>query len=417
MAEKPALDPRIDELLGRVTELSDDELSELRDLILAAFDGLAGETADPDAVVASAEIGALEAIAAAAAALDAEEKRRQNGRAAAKHARSAVANLRVPADRRPRADNAGTAMAITASGQNVHDRIALATELADTIRQNRAPNTSNGRVMVASIQSTGDYPKLPSSDPEAVERIMRDATSALVAAGGLGGNVEMIDYTLPGSESVRRPIQQALPRFTTERGGVRFMLNPQLADVDGAIGVWNLAMDVAAVAPDGPRKNILRIDATTEVVVDTEAVTSRLLVGNMMQRAYPELVARYVDLAAVAHARQCEQRLLASMDALSTQVTVTGTLGVSRVLLNTLERAAVQIRDRFRAEPTASVTVVLPAFAEAMLRSDLTLQQPGDGTVGVTSAQLAQYFSERNLTGSSPLSVVCRCKTRSSSWA
>lgn len=396
------LDPRIKELLARITELSDDELQELRDKIMAAVDDLGNPPADK--VMREAELSALEALAASADALTTEEARRKRSGVRASAARDSLASL-VPADRRPRFMT-NNASAVTAAGAPIGDREELATEIVTAVRQQRAAGR-DGRTLVASVKSAGNHPALRSTDsPEAITAALTTGVTALVAAGGLGGNVEDRDYTLPGFESMERPIKSALAVFTTDRGGIRFMRSPTLADLDDAIGVWNLEADIAAALPDdpdatppfvSPRKNIARVVAKSEIIVNTQAVTSRLLVGNMLSMAHPELVARYVDLASAAHARVAERELIESMDALSTQVTATGAMGAARVLLPTLDRAAVAMRDRLRAAPDASVTVVMPAWVKGLLRSDLAMQNPGDATLGVTEAELAEFFAVRNI--------------------
>jgi hypothetical protein len=58
----------------------------------------------------------------------------------------------------------------------------------------------------------------------------------------------------------------------------------------------------------------------TEVVVDVQAITNILTFGNLMSRAYPEWIARVVDLALAAHARLSEEQLLTQIGALSTPV-------------------------------------------------------------------------------------------------
>lgn len=399
------LDPRIKELLADITSLSDEELQELRDLIVSAVDGM---SSDPTKVIGESELSTLEALAASAESVTSEESRRKQAGVRASAARSSIANL-VPADRRPRFTTGG-ATAVTAAGAPINDRTGLAEEIITAVRQQRSPGR-DGRTLIASVRSAGNHPVLRSTDsPERVAEALTAGANALVAAGGLGGKVEDADYALPGFESMERPVKSALAVFTTDRGGIRFMQSPTLADLEDAIGVWDLATDVAAALPatpaganntppafNPPRKNIARVTGTAEVTVNTQAITSRLLVGNLMSRAYPELVGRYIDLASVAHARVAERELIDSLDALSTQVTATGSMGAARVLLPTLDRAAVAMRDRLRAAPDASVTVVMPSWVKGLLRSDLAMQEPGDATLGVTDAELAAFFATRNI--------------------
>ena len=81
---------RIQELLGRITDLSDDELNELKDLILQQFDVQSGEGGDdsaapppadgetpPGGAMSAAKAEALQELADAAKAFKAERERRE----------------------------------------------------------------------------------------------------------------------------------------------------------------------------------------------------------------------------------------------------------------------------------------------------------------------------------------------------
>lgn len=420
------MESRIDELLARITELADDELVELRDLIVSEFDSkksVPGEYAmDDDA------LGELEALAAAATQVNRERVRREQNTTREHDAQQILSSFRtgdrqmtVPRDRRPNAARGGAATAITASGSTIHDRMELAREFDTAMRTSRAANTGDGRVLIATIHTSPDAnrPTLQPNDSAEVvtasilaaerdhadqvrERIdtVRNNPSALVAAGGLGAP-ENPDYTLPGFEIVARPVKAALPSFLATRGGIRFMKPPTLADLNGAVGIWDVDSDIEALTNVAVRKPSLRVLPGNEIAVDVQAVTNSLFFGNMMARAWPEYVARVTDLAMAAHARIAEQQLLTQLGALSLNVTGAtspaegGGLGATRVLLPLLDRAATGMRDRLRMQPNAPLQLILPHWARGILRTDLALQEPGDATLGTTDADLAQYFAAR----------------------
>jgi hypothetical protein len=414
----PQSNPRLDELLSRITELSDDELNELADIIRSTFDASANP--DPNAVMSADSLDQLEMLAAGAKAVNRERQRRDENVTRGHEAEQLLASFHnpgrrhaiVPTDRRPRPSYANSARAVTASGQPIGDRDELANEFLAAMRQQRAPNASNGRVLVATIASDRPSAKtlFHNDSAEVVTAALDAATAAqaqrissalaVTAAGGLAAP-EQVDYVLPGFEVNDRPVTQSLPAFTTERGGVRFMRPPALADVDGAVGVWTVADDIDAATDPDVRKPSLRVVFGDEIVVDTQAVTSILTFGNMMARSYPEMVARVTDLAMVAHSRLAEQQVLTQIGALSTSVSGAAgegdNLGATRVLLPLLDRAATGMRNRLRTDPSAPLQLILPHWAAGILRTDLALQEPGDAREGVTDAELVAYLASRNL--------------------
>jgi len=415
----PADDPgdqRIQELLSRITDLSDDELNELRDLILQEFEEASNPAADVRMDEAALE--GLEELAAAATAVKREDSRRTNNITRGRDAQQVLAALRadgrnpgtqatVPAAYRPRvsASARGNARAITASGHPIGNRDDLAEEFIAAMRTQRMPTSRDGRVHVATLHADRPQSRILRRDdsPEAVTAALDAAAEAhaqraITAAGGLAAP-EQPDYSLIGFEVVDRPVTASLPVFTAQRGGVRFIRPPTLAQ--GAIGIWTVPMDLAAATNATIRKPSLRVTVDTEIVVDTQAVTNILTFGNMTARAYPELVARVSELALAAHSRVAEQQVLTQIGALSTSVTGLanegGNLGATRVLLPLLDRAASGMRDRLRTTPDDQLQVILPHWARGILRSDLAIQEPGDARVGVTDSDLMAYFAARNL--------------------
>ncbi|MCZ2857823.1 major capsid protein [Blastococcus sp. VKM Ac-2987] len=410
---------RVREMLSRITDLSDDELTELRDLILRAAEG---RTNPPSGqVVGEAAIEELEVLASAATAVKRESQRREQNVTRGHDAQQILASFRreplsragaiVPADRRPRFSSGGTARALTASGMAVPDKGSLADEFVSALRTHQALSGGNGeKVRVATLRAErGPNRTLRISDSAesvanalevAADQQALSAIEAITAAGGLGAP-EDTDYALPGFEVTERPVKSSLPTFTAERGGIRLIRPPALGDLQGAVGIWNVASDVDAVNNPAVRKPSLRVVPNGEVVVNVQAVTNILTFGNMLARAYPEFVQRVMDLALAAHAKIAEQQLLTQLGALSTSVTGQaqegGGLGATRVLLPLLDRAATGMRNRLRTDPNAPLQLILPAWARGLLRSNLALQEPGDSTVGVSDADLAAYLATRNL--------------------
>lgn len=423
---------RIQELLSNITNLSDQELTELRDLLLQQLDGL---NADPKQVNGTDSYAAMEILASAAEAVKRESDRREQAITASFQARQALTaspgvQPQIPADRRPagwRVTGQGAARAVTASGMEIPDKPALAREFVNTLHSHAAMPGGDGEKIRVARLTTDRGPERtlrPSTSAEAVTasldaaayehttRIREAITAAaggsplaITAAGGLGAPRDT-DYSMVGFEATDRPVKAALPTYTTERGGVRFIRPPSLASLNGAVGIWTVQNDIDAATNPAIRKPALRVLPGGEIAVDVQAITNTLIIGNLMTRAYPEFIARITELALAAHARIAEQQLLTQLGALSTSVSGTATegqtnggkqIGATRVLLPLLDRAAVAMRNRLRMGKDLPLQLILPEWSEGILRSDLAMQEPGDTALGVTDAELMSYFAARQL--------------------
>ena len=225
---------------------------------------------------------------------------------------------------------------------------------------------------------------------------------AIIAAGGLTAPVETSYDIFELGETSVRPVKDALAVFGADRGGIRFMTPPVLADLEGAVSVWTMQDDIDASTPEAPNpvKPCLRVAAGVEVTVYTDAIPLCLTFGNLGARAYPELVERHIQLGMVQHARFSEIRLLTRIGALSTPVTAPSQLGAARDIFVQLEQAASAYRSRYRLDPKAPLRVLFPEWFKNALRADLTKQLPGDGrdgTFNLAEAEINKWFATRNI--------------------
>ena len=122
----------------------------------------------------------------------------------------------------------------------------------------------------------------------------------------------------------------------------------------------------------------------------------------MQGRFAPEQVAANSQLAIDYAARVAEINGLQKIDAGSYHVSATQVLGAARDLLYTLDWASVAYRYRHRLPLTQTITVPLPAWTRALLRSDLLREQAhdNDSTYNVwqiTDQQIDDWFTVRNI--------------------
>jgi len=249
------------------------------------------------------------------------------------------------------------------------------------------------------------------------EKIQKVAgVEAIVAAAGACVPLE-IRYDIQGVGDTDTPVQDSLPRFTADRGGIRFYPGPLLpsAEYYRGTGVWDPLGDPdtnvtpfdnsTGAGADGlgagqAEKPCYPVQCLPFVEATLEAVTMCLCFDNLTGRVFPELVARHNELALVQHARVTEQYMLSKIKQQSTHdITATGSLAVPADILTQVDRVAAALRYRNRISPTQSFRVIMPYWIKDMIRSDLAMRMPGDGGSNFTAADntLDGWFRARNI--------------------
>jgi hypothetical protein len=318
-------------------------------------------------------------------------------------------NIEVPADRRPTSRTSAAPVAITAgadipgytAGSPLEDMSAVAEAMSKRLHTLRRVNGGDGEQhIVASFATQYPEERTLTTDPESNWAKIHAVTSpeALVASGGHVAPFET-KYDIFGLGTTVRPVRDALPRFQADRGGIRFVTPPVLSDYADAVGVWTAAND-SAETPDPAAKESLVVTSASENTVATDAVTLQLQFGNLMTRAYPELIARHNELGLIQHAREAEQYLLSSVAAGSTAVTTTSLIGFGRDFLVQVGRAAAAYRSRHRMEADAPIRVIAPAWVRDAMQADLALNMPGDGNLAVSASEIDGYLAARNIVAS-----------------
>ena len=382
---------------GESTELSTDTEGESTEL--------STETAEEatEAVIETVE-GSEASTQESTIALEEEQEEQATVTAAAEQP------FEAPADRQPVVQVSETApVAITAgadipgytAGSTINDMYEVASAMEKRIHSLRRVNGGDGEQhIVASI--TTQYPegRTLSTNPEEnqakIEAVV--GQEALVASGGHAAPFEVkYDIFAQGSTTVR-PLRDSLPKFQADRGGVRFVTPPSFAagTYATAVGVWTSAND-SAETPSPASKTSLTVAAAAEQTAQTDAVTLQLQFGNLMTRAYPELIARHNELALVQHAREAEENLVSLINTGSTAVTTTNLIGFGRDFLVQIRRAAVAYRSRHRIDPNTQLQAVVPFWVYDAMAADLTLSMPGDGTLSVSKSEIDGYLANSNV--------------------
>ena len=311
----------------------------------------------------------------------------------------------APADRRPVTQAAAATVAITAgadipgytAGSSIDDMNGVAEAMAKRIHTLRRVNGGDGEQhIVASVTTKFPEERTLTQDAESNWNKIQSVVGpeALVASGGHQAPFE-VKYDIFGLGTAVRPVRDCLPRFQADRGGIRYIVPPVLADYSGAVGIWTAAND-SAETPNPSAKLSLTVTAASETTVSTDAVTLQLQFGNLLTRAYPELIARHNELGLIQHAREAEGNLLTKIGAASTAVTSSSVVGLARDFLVQLGRAATAYRSRHRLDADAPLRVIMPAWIKDAMAADLTLSMPGDSTLNAY-AEIEGYIASRGI--------------------
>ena len=314
-------------------------------------------------------------------------------------------NIEVPADRRPTSRTTEAAVAITAgadipgytAGSSISSMAEVAEAMAKRLHGLRRVNGGDGEQhIVASISTQFPEARTLNQDAQAnwdkVQAVV--GPEALVASGGHQAPFE-VKYDIFGLGSAVRPVRDSLPRFQADRGGIRYITPPVLSSYASAVGVWTAAND-SAETPSPASKLSLTVAAAAETTVSTDAVTLQLQFGNLLSRAYPELIARHNELGLIQHAREAEGNLLAKIGASSTAVTSASVIGMGRDFLVQLGRAAAAYRSRHRLDADAPLRAIIPAWVKDAMAADLTIAMPGDSTLNAY-AEIDAYIASRGI--------------------
>lgn len=412
-----------DDDLGRLADLSDEELAALEEGLVAEFDK-ADAAGDEEAMSALAD--ALELVLAEKQkrGQPPEEGTVENAPAAASAATAAGAESttppaegnaqvtqrttppEVPEDRKP-VPVAASAVVVagadipgTPAGTVFQSRRDMNQAYADRLNTLRRLTGGDGeQVIIASLKTTADEDHtLHGSDPEGNSEKIRRATdpmAPMTAAAGDGWCAPLTTkYDIFGLGDKDRPVKDSLPGFNADRGGVRYFPSFSLANVAGGIGIWNDSKD-----PATDTKPVGTVACPVEQVCEIYAVTRAMKFNNVGSRLFPEMVDAVNDLSLVAHARVAESNLLAGIKAGSTAMTgPNSTVGSMRQVLNDISLVSAYYRDRNRLAPETPLRVILPSWFIEAGRVDITSTGPDKELIeGLTVSEINGFFADRNV--------------------
>ena len=319
---------------------------------------------------------------------------------------SQEADMEIPADRAPVTTAPVTTIVAGADipGKSAGTPFGNADEISHAMMHrigsiSRASGGDGEQHIVATITaSVRPDRSLVSGDAEANLGLLQKAISPqAVTAAGWCAPLET-KYDLFGLGETQRPVRDALVGFQASRGGIRYVDSPVLTSFNAGIGHMTAAGVVtkATGVDNSGIKPCYAVACGTERTATLDAVTLCLEFGNLMSRAYPEMIARNNELALVQFARFAEDTLLKNLIAGSTTVTATKKWGTTRDVLVSIGKAAAAYRWKHRLGRSFPLRGIAPQFLLDAMREDLSVGLPGDN-IGAADSVIQNYLSERNV--------------------
>jgi hypothetical protein len=200
-----------------------------------------------------------------------------------------------------------------------------------------------------------------------------------------------------------------LPTVGLSRGGVQYPTSPSFGDLasdPGIVWTWTEADDIEAVDSSSVFKPCVRVECPTFIDRRADCDGFCVTAGNLVDYAYPELIANWLRLVMAIRAKATNARIIDLMlngggsgDAIAASIAVdhSGLLGATTsALLSSIELSAVDYREKFSMCFDAILEVVMPRWAQAVIRADLA-NRDGIDVFGVTDGMIADWFNIRGV--------------------
>ena len=227
---------------------------------------------------------------------------------------------------------------------------------------------------------------------------------SLVAAGGWCAPSETV-YDLLEDES--RDGLISLPEINVTRGGIKFTKGPKFADLYAAPS-FNFTEAEAKEGKYAPTsatdptnkvgaKPVYRVPCTDFEEVRLSAAGIQIQAGLLQQRGYPELVARTIRGALVAHEHKMSERIIASMETQSTAVAMdAGQIGAAAPILTSIELQVEHYRYAQRLSRSTTLEAVFPFWVRGAIRTDLSRRE-GVELIDVPDSRIDAWFRSRGV--------------------
>lgn len=274
----------------------------------------------------------------------------------------------------------------------------------------RAGRAMSERHSLAVVRKSFDE-RATVGSPESAEAAMAFAVNeknlpggSLVAAGGWCAPSETV-YDLLEDES--RDGLVSLPEINVTRGGIKFTKGPKFADLYAAPS-FNFTEEEAKAGKYQPTsatdptnkvgaKPVYSVPCTEFEDVRLSAAGMHIQAGLLQQRGYPELVARTIRGALVAHEHKMSERIIAAMEAKSTAVSMdAGQIGALAPVLTAIELQVEHYRYAQRLSRSTTLEAIFPYWVRGAIRTDLSRRQGVDLT-DIPDSRIDAWFKSRGV--------------------
>lgn len=274
----------------------------------------------------------------------------------------------------------------------------------------RAGRAMSERHSLAVVRKSFDE-RATVGSPESAEAAMAFAVNeknlpggSLVAAGGWCAPSETV-YDLLEDES--RDGLVSLPEINVTRGGIKFTKGPKFADLYAAPS-FNFTEEEAKAGKYQPTsatdptnkvgaKPVYSVPCTEFEEVRLSAAGMHIQAGLLQQRGYPELVARTIRGALVAHEHKMSERIIAAMEAKSTAVSMdAGQIGALAPVLTAIELQVEHYRYAQRLSRSTTLEAIFPYWVRGAIRTDLSRRQGVDLT-DIPDSRIDAWFKSRGV--------------------
>ena len=274
----------------------------------------------------------------------------------------------------------------------------------------RAGRAMSERHSLAVVRKSFDE-RATVGSPESADAAMAFAVNeknlpggSLVAAGGWCAPSETV-YDLLEDES--RDGLVSLPEVNVTRGGIKFTKGPKFADLYAAPS-FNFTEEEAKAGKYQPTsatdptnkvgaKPVYQVPCTEFEEVRLSAAGMHIQAGLLQQRGYPELVARTIRGALVAHEHKMSERIIAAMEAKSTAVSMdAGQIGALAPVLTAIELQVEHYRYAQRLSRSTTLEAIFPYWVRGAIRTDLSRRQGVDLT-DVPDSRIDAWFKSRGV--------------------
>lgn len=221
---------------------------------------------------------------------------------------------------------------------------------------------------------------------------------SLVAAGGWCAPSQTV-YDLAAELEAADGLV-SVPEFQVIRGGIRFTRGPDFATLYAEETFNYTEAEDEAGDYDGygaGEKPCFRVDCPDFTDLRLSVAGVCITAGILQNRAYPEVTARTIRGALVAHQHRMASRIIDGMVADSTAVAwPADQVGATAPLLTAIEGQATHYRNVHRMADSTILEAVFPRWVRGLIRSDLARRQ-GVDMLSVTDAQISGWFTQRGI--------------------